>query len=198
MIFVFFTKCPKCIPFPTSNHFFFSHVKKVVFWNRYLSLRIGSFFVKNNFIFEKKEMYSIPHLKSCFWKKIRVFFATPSNLGFFDTFSGGPTGPPKSKTPSHLATSLDDSVLFYFFVRRSLHFRNSEVSALVVSLGDVCNRYIQYLNKVPIATIILHIWMGAKQFIYYLFLIYLLFIYYLFIIYLLFIYYSPTPSHHFE
>ena len=198
MIFVFFTKCPKCIPFPTSNHFFFSHVKKVVFWNRYLSLRIGSFFVKNNFIFEKKEMYSIPHLKSCFWKKIRVFFATPSNLGFL---THSPGASPDLQKARRLATSrppLEDSVLFYFFVRRSLHFRDSEVSALVVSLGDVCNRYIQYLNKVPIATIILHIWMGAKQFIYYLFLIYLLFIYYLFLIYLLFIYYSPTPSHHFE
>ena len=68
----------------------------------------------------------------------------------------------------------------------------------MVSLGDICNRYIQYLNKVPIATIKSYILMRAKQFIYYLFLIYLLFIYYLFLIYLLFIYYSPTPSHHFE
>ena len=172
MIFVFFTKCPKCIPFPTSNHFFFSHVKKVVFWNRYLSLRIGSFFVKNNFIFEKKEMYSIPHLKSCFWKKIRVFFATPSNLGFLTHSPGAPPDLQKARRLATSRPSLDDSVLFYFFVRRSLHFRNSEVSALVVSLGDICNRYIQYLNKVPITAIIVHIWMGAKQFIYYLFIIY--------------------------
>ena len=92
-----------------------------------------------------------------FLKKDSRFFRDPLKFRIFDTFSGGPTGPPKSKTPSHLATPLDDSVLFYFFVRRSLHFRNSEVSALVVSLGDICNRYIQYLNKVPIATIILHI-----------------------------------------
>jgi len=59
-------------------------------------------------------MYSIPHLKSCFWKKIRVFFATPSNLGFFDTFSGAS---PDLQKARRLATSrppLEDSVLFYF------------------------------------------------------------------------------------
>ena len=50
----------------------------------------------------------------------------------------------------------------------------------MVSLGDICNRYVQYLNKVPIATIKSYILMRAKQFIYYLFLIYLLFIFNLF------------------
>ena len=134
-----------------------------------------------NFRNTVSELPCHPHLKSCFWKRF-AFFSRPLKFRIFWHILRGPTGPPKSKTPSRLATPLDDSVLFYFFVRRSLHFRDSEVSALVVSLGDICNRYIQYLNKVPIATIILHIWMGAKQFIYYLFLIYLLFIYYLFII----------------
>ena len=111
--------------------------------------------------------------------------------------------PPDLQKARRLATSRPSRGLcfVYFFVRRPLHFRNSDVSALVVSLGDVCNRYIQYLNKVPITAIIVHIWMGAKQFIYYLFIIYLLFIFNLFIIYLLFTnaiapFRIGTNSHH--
>ena len=135
---------------------------------------------------KKKKCIPFPTSNRVFEKRF-AFFSRPLKFRIFWHIL---RGPPDLQKARRLATSrppLEDSVLFYFFVRRSLHFRDSEVSALVVSLGDICNRYIQYLNKVPIATIILHIWMGAKQF-----------IYYLFLIYLLFIYYSPTPSHHFE
>ena len=93
-----------------------------------------------------------------FLKKDSRFFRDPPQIQDFLTHSPGAS--PDLQKARRLATSrppLEDSVLFYFFVRRSLHFRDSEVSALVVSLGDICNRYIQYLNKVPIATIILHI-----------------------------------------
>jgi len=47
-------------------------------------------------------MYSIPHLKSRFWKKIRVFFAASPNSRFFDTFSGAP---PDLQKAIRLATS---------------------------------------------------------------------------------------------